>query len=582
MRLEPHLDGLAARALREAAGAPDDAPALLRPTQDPSFGDYQINGAMALAKRLGRKPRELAGPVAEALAREDAIASAEIAGPGFINLRLDDDWLAARMTEDLRQVERVGVPPVPSPEKVVVDFSSPNIAKQMHVGHLRSTIIGDAICRLLRFAGHEVVGDNHIGDWGTQFGLLIVGMREWGSDEALEREPIVELERVYKLASERAKQDGGFAERARQELSKLQAGDPENRALWERFVGETRKTLDEIYGRLGVRFDEWLGESAYEHMLPAVIQLLLHRGVAREDQGAICIFWNELPGAPKELAKQKEPFIVRKRDGAFLYSTTDIATLLYRRDHFRADRSVYVVDTRQSLHFRQLFAVARMLDVDMRLDHVGFGTVLGPDGRPLRTRDTHGNVITLKSLLDEAEQRAAALMHEEGMDRGDLDVESVARAVGIGAVKYADLRQNRTSDYKFEWDKMISFKGNAGPYMQYAHARVRSIFRRGAVDAGDVHGGASIILGEAAERDLARRLVRFADVVHDAAETYQPHLVCDHLYALARAFSVFFESCPVLRAEPTTRDSRLGLAALTAAQLKKGLELLGIEALDRM
>ncbi|MFW6023126.1 MAG: arginine--tRNA ligase, partial [Myxococcota bacterium] len=391
---------------------------------------------------------------------------------------------------------------------------------------------------------------------------------------------IVELERVYKRAADEAKHNEAFAERARRELSRLQSGDPENRALWERFVVETRKSLDEIYARLGVRFDHWLGESAYEGMLPAVVQLLLERGLAREDGGAICIFWNELDDVPKELAKQKEPFIIRKRDGAFLYSTTDVATLLYRRDHFAADRAVYVVDTRQSLHFKQLFEVARRLDIPMRLDHVGFGTVLGTDGKPLKTRE--GKAVTLKLLLDEAEQRAAALMHEEGMDRGDLDVEAVARAVGIGAVKYADLRQNRLSDYQFEWDKMISFKGNAGPYMQYAHARVRSIFRRGEVDVDRVRATSTLSLRDPAEQQLARQLVRFADVAHTAAESYQPHLVCDHLYGLARAFSVFFESCPVLKADRATRDSRLGLAALTAAQLEKGLELLGIEALERM
>jgi arginyl-tRNA synthetase len=580
MRLERLLDDLAVRVMREALDAPEGASALVRQTQDPRFGDYQINGAMPLAKRLGKPPRELAAPIAEGLVHHEAIEAAEVAGPGFVNVRLSDEWLAARLTEDLRDTRTLGVPPVPEPERIVVDFSSPNIAKQMHVGHLRSTIIGDAVVRLLRFVGHEVLGDNHIGDWGTQFGLLIVGMREWGDAEALARDPIVELERVYRLASDRSKEDADFAAQARAELQKLQAGDPENRALWEQFVATTRRALDDIYLRLGVQFDEWMGESAYEPMLPGVVQELLDEGIACEDQGAICIFWDRVEGAPKALKKQKEPFIVRKRDGAFLYSTTDIATLKYRRDHFQTDRAVYVVDTRQALHFRQLFAVADLLGIRMRLDHVGFGTVLGPDGRPLKTRE--GQAVTLKLLLDEAEQRAAARIHEEGLDVDEADVARVARAVGIGAVKYADLRQNRLSDYQFDWDKMISFKGNAGPYLQYAHARIRSIFRRGQVDADQVCASATVTLEAPAERDLGRVLARFGDVVHEAAETYQPHLVCDHLYQLARAFSGFYEQCPVLQAPDATREGRLALAALTATQVRRGLELLGIEALERM
>jgi arginyl-tRNA synthetase len=580
MRLERFLDDIATRALREAVGAPDDVRALVRTTQDPKFGDYQINGAMALARQLGRPPRELAEPVAQALLRHEAVQVAEVAGPGFVNVRLSDAWLAKRLTEDLRDPERLGVPPATRIERIVVDFSSPNIAKQMHVGHLRSTIIGDAVVRLLRFVGHQVIGDNHLGDWGTQFGLLIVGMREWGEPEALRREPIVELERVYRLASERAKAEEPFAERARHELRKLQEGDPENRALWEQFVTATRAELDALYARLGVQFDEWLGESAYDAMLPDVVRMLLERGIAREDDGAICVFWSEVEGAPKPLQKQKEPFIVRKRDGAFLYSTTDIATLLYRRDHFQADRCVYVVDTRQGLHFRQLFALAPLLGVEMRLDHVGFGTVLGPDGRPLKTRE--GQAVTLKLLLDEAEQRAAARIHEEHLDVAEADIERVARAVGIGAVKYADLRQNRVSDYQFDWDKLISFKGNAGPYMQYAHARVRSLFRKGEVDEAALHAAAPIRLEATEEKDLGRVLARFGDVVHEAAESYEPHLVCDHLYTLARTFSSFYEACPVLRSEDATREARLALAALTAAQLRCGLELLGIEALERM
>ncbi|NLE88747.1 MAG: arginine--tRNA ligase [Myxococcales bacterium] len=580
MRIERYLDQLASAAIRETTGQTSSP--LLRPTTDPRHGDYQLNAAMALAKALGKKPREIAEPLAAKLAEHPAIARAEVAGPGFVNLHLDDTWLGERLTEAARDAERCGIPLVDTPEKIVVDFSSPNIAKQMHVGHLRSTIIGDALCRLLRAIGHEVIGDNHLGDWGTQYGLLLVGMREFGSLDALDEQPIEELERVYKLASARAKDDEDFAERARTELAKLQSGDAENMALWKKFVDTTRRELERTYERMGIHFDEWLGESAYNDMLPGVVERLLAAGLAREDQGAVGVFWQELEGAPAKLAKQKEPFLVRKRDGAFLYSTTDIAAVLYRKDRWHADRSLYVVDARQGLHFQQLFAVAQLLGVEMQLEHISFGTVLDEAGKPLKTRD--GKAVTLASLLDEAERRAEARIREGIAEKklhiDEQDVPTVARAVGIGAVKYADLRQNRSSDYQFDWDKLVSFNGNAGPYLQYAYARVASIFAKGGEDLDAAVG--PIVLREPPEERLGRVLARFGEVVHQAAESYLPHLLTDHLYDLAKSFMSFYEALPVLKAEGDVRASRLALAALTARQMRRGLDLLGIEVLERM
>jgi len=591
MRIERFLEqlgnaaidaGLASLAIE--ASSLTKVSAALRPTSDPKHGDYQINGVLPLAKQLKKNPRELAEAVAEKLGGHEAIASAEVAGPGFINLRLNDGWLSQALISDLIDGARDGVPQAAAPERVIVDFSGPNIAKQMHVGHLRSTIIGDAIVRILRFLGHEVTGDNHLGDWGTQFGLLIVGMRELGDEAALAREPIVELERVYKLASERAKTDITFAAEARAELAKLQGGDPGNTVQWQRFVQVTKHELDKVYERLDVRFDSWHGESFYNDQLQPTVDLLKTNQLVREDEGALCVFFGELTDVPEELKKQKEPLIVQKKDGAFLYSTSDLATLRYRHGQgFK--RAIYVVDMRQALHFKQVFAVSKLLGFgDMRAEHLGFGSVLGKDGKPLKTRDASGKAITLASLLDEAEERAL-LRLREGQAEGKLTVSDaklteIARAVGIGAVKYADLHQNRASDYQFDFDKMISFQGNAGPYLQYAFARVQSILRKAERSLDEVRG--TITLDGAEEKLLGRVLLRFGEVVHQSAEQGLPHLITDHLYELARAYSSFFEACPVLKAEGAVRDSRLALCALTARQMRRGLSLLGIKTVDRM
>jgi arginyl-tRNA synthetase len=535
---------------------------------------------MPLAKQRKLPPRELAEPVAAILREHEAIAKAEVAGPGFVNLTIADGWIAARLVEALRD-PRDGVPEAETKQKIVVDFSSPNIAKQMHVGHLRSTILGPALVALLRFQGHTVIGDNHVGDWGTQYGLLIAGLRsEPGAEQRAGSLTLAELEDIYKKASARAQTDEAFAETARRELAKLQQGDPENRALWEKFVAITRLELDRVYERLGVRFEWWKGESFYEPMLPAVVDLLLEKNIAREDQGAICVFFGEWGDAPPKLAKQKTPFLVRKKDGAFLYSTSDIATIQHRRAE-GIERAIYVVDSRQSQHFEQLFAVARKIGLDLQYEHVGFGMVLGKDGTPLKTRDASGKVLTLAALLDEAVSRAGEVIRDQGLDISEAELEHVARAVGIGAIKYADLRQNRLSDYQFDFEKLIEFKGNAGPYMQYAATRASSIFRKGEIDERTLAPG-SLALTEPAELALARQLARFPDVIHAAADSCQPHLLTDHLYAVARDFSTFFEACPVLKSQGEVRETRLALTALTGRQLRRGLGLLGIEVLERM
>ncbi len=580
MLLSQHLTELAAATLQETLGLDERPDPLLR-AANPQHGDYQLNAAMALGKKLGRKPRDIAEEAAVGLRALDAVASAEVAGPGFINLRLRPSWVGQQLSAALA-AENLGIDPVATKETIVVDFSSPNTAKSMHIGHIRSTIIGAAIVELLRAAGHEVIGDNHLGDWGTQFGLLIMGLREWGDDEALERDGVEELERLYTQAAAKKKDDEAFADAARQALAELQGGDPEKRALWERFMAITREAFDAVYDRLGVTFDEWLGESAYQDRLDGVVGLLLEKGLAKEDQGAIGVFFQELEGdIPKKMRKEGyAPFLIRKKDGAFNYATTDVATILYRQERWDADRSVYVVDTRQGQHFEQLFTVAKLMGIDMRLDHVGFGKILGDDGKPLRTRD--GGVPKLMPFLDEAEERARVRieeLREEGRLRiEDADLDEAFKTIGIGAVKYADLRQNRMTDYRFEPDKLVELSGNSGPYIQYQYARIRSIFAKG----GQNFEGftAPIALDHEREQELARHLVKSPDVVHTAAETYQPHLICEHLYEVASAFSSFYGDCPVLGSPE--EKSRLALCALSARQLEHGLSLLGIGVLEKM
>lgn len=540
------------------------------PTAEESFGDYQCNAAMAAGKRLRMSPRDVAGRLLAGAALPPDVARAEVAGPGFINFFLDDGALARRL-ERMQMDPRLHVPMLGEGRTIVIDYSSPNVAKPMHIGHIRSTVIGNAIDRLHRYLGYRVIADNHLGDWGTQFGLLILGYRHFADPAALEADPIDELERIYVKSYERSQQDEAWLNAARAELVKLQQGDPENRALWSRFVELSVREFDTIYRRLGVQFDLYRGESWYNDRIPSLIEMLLARGIAEESEGALVV----------RLEEEKLPVcIVRKSDGGYNYATTDIATILSRVEEFAPDAIIYVTDERQQLHFKQVFAVARRLGVQTPLIHVWFGLMRLPEGT-FSTRQ--GNVIKLERLLDEAESRALAIVRESSPEMPPEAQREVARAVGIGAVKYADLSQNPQSLVTFTWDKALALDGNSAPYLQYAHARIASVrdkyadqFPRGN------YLGTPIVLGEETEKRLARRLIRFPDVVVRAAATYRPNLLCEYLFELAQVYSTFYQTVPFLKAPEGVRESRVRLCDLTARILKQGLDLLGIEAPERI
>jgi len=538
-----------------------DAPALIRPA-DPRFGDYQADGVMVVAKQRRQNPRQLAVEIAGKLHLPGVCEPPSVAGAGFINFRLLPEFVGRQITEAAGD-ERLGVPVAAQPKTVVMDFSSPNVAKPMHVGHIRSTILGDCLARVLRFLGHRVITDNHIGDWGTQFGMLLVGWKRFRNDAALAADPIAELERIYKFVNEKTE----LRDDAKAELVKLQQGDQENRAIWERIIALSRQEFEKVYRRLGVSFDHALGESFYNPMLPAVVADLQQRGLAVESDGARCVF----------LEGQTSPLIVQKADGAFLYGTTDLATLKYRLDQWQPDEIVYVTDARQKLHFEQVFAAARKwVPVVPDLRHVWFGSILGEDGKPLKTRE--GAPVKLGALLDEAEERAWAVVNAKNPELPEEVRRQIARIVGIGAVKYADLSQNRTTDYVFSWDKMLAMTGNTAPYLQYAYVRVQSIFRK----AGATVGTGPITLDHAAEMDLAKHLLRFSERLQAVAEDDKPNWLTGYLYDLTGKFSAFYEHCPVLPSPEPLRSSRLRLCRLTAAILQRGLSLLGIPTPEEM
>ena len=556
-------------------------PAQIDRTKDKSHGDFATNIALMLAKPADMKPRDLAEKLIAALPADNAVAKVEIAGPGFINFFQADDWLTGLLDRALAD-EHLGVARPAQAQTVVVDYSSPNLAKEMHVGHLRSSIIGDAVVRTLEFLGHKVVRQNHVGDWGTQFGMLLAYLEEQKSEESdteLSRE-LGDLEGFYRAAKQRFDESDAFATRARSLVVKLQAGDEDCLALWREFNSVSLSHCQAVYDRLGVSLTpaDVRGESAYNDDLAQVVSDLDAKGLLSEDQGAQCVFMDEFKnkeGAPL-------PVIVKKADGGYLYATTDLAALRYRAGTLHADRMLYFVDQRQALHFQQMFSLAKragFVPENTELEHMGFGTMNGPDGRPFKTRD--GGTVKLIDLLDEAEQRAYTLVRDKNPELDDSALRTIAHAVGIGAVKYADLSKNRSSDYIFNFEQMLSFEGNTAPYLLYAYTRVASVFRKAGLDMADVNG--DFLLQEEAEQALAARLVQFGEVLESLAEKGLPHLLCSYLYDVAGLFSTFYEHCPILSGDnEALKQSRLKLAALTARTLKQGMELLGLSPLERM
>ena len=622
-----------------AAAGIADSPVVLQPTKNAEHGDFQINGVMGAAKKAKQNPRELAQKVAEVLADNAVIESAEVAGPGFINLRLRPEFLAQNIQTALNDA-RFGVAKTDKPQTVVIDYSSPNLAKEMHVGHLRSSIIGDSISRVLEFMGNTVIRQNHVGDWGTQFGMLVAYLVEQQKDNAAFE--LADLEQFYRAAKVRFDEDPAFADTAREYVVKLQGGDETVLALWKQFVDISLSHAQAVYDTLGLKLrpEDVAGESTYNNDLQPVVDDLAQKGLAVEDDGAKVVFLDEFKN------KEGEPaaFIVQKQGGGFLYASTDLACLRYRVGTLHADRLLYVVDHRQALHFEQLFTTSRKagyLPEDAKAEFIGFGTMMGKDGKPFKTRS--GDTVKLVDLLDEAINRAEQVVKEknpkwqltteledglkkissltnsdnlknklkynlenkkleitlendvvyhlpidkidkivrgaeEYTDTALSDAEKIARVVGIGAVKYADLSKNRTSDYVFDWDAMLSFEGNTAPYLQYAYTRVQSVFRK----AGEWDATAPTVLTEPLEKQLAAELLKFEDVLQSVADTAYPHYLAAYLYQIATLFSRFYEACPILKSEGATRNSRLQLAKLTGDTLKQGLELLGIDVLDVM
>ncbi len=586
MTLAETLRGSLVTAFEKAGIAPEELTRVaVVAASDLRHGDYQSNAAMMLAKAAKKNPRTLA---------EEAVANLEselagkivcsLAGPGFINFKLEPAFFAAHLNLILND-ERLGVSKHPAPKRIVLDFSAPNVAKPMHVGHIRSTVIGESLARITEFLGHEVIRDNHIGDWGTQFGMVLWAWKSELDEEALEKEPLRELLRLYRLGSSSSKNDEDLANLCRAELVKLQQGDAENRSIWERCIELSKKGLNEIYDRLDVRFDHWLGESFYNERLAPLVDEMVASGMARESDGAICVFSNgELP--PKKdpfLKNTKEgiedyPFIIRKSDGGFNYATTDIATIDYRLQEWQAEVIWYVVDFRQEEHFARLFEVAQRRGCEAELVHVKFGTILGKDGTPLKTRA--GDLPELQDVINDAVAAARKSVAEKSFLEDEQEKEELAELIGLSAIKFMELSHRRESDYMYDLEKMVALEGDTAPYLQYSYVRCRSIFRKLAEEVN--LGGEDLVLEDAREVHLARMLARFGEVVPQVLEELRPNVLASYLLELARAYHSFFQSCPVLKSEGVTKASRLTLCDVTACVLKLGLGLLGIGVPEKM
>ncbi len=549
---------------------PEGMTVQISPAADLRFGDYQSNTAMVLAKRVRTNPRELATKVVDAL-ELDGLAEADIAGPGFINFKITPQTWSERVA-GLLSDDRLGVPEIEEKQTVVLDFSAPNVAKPMHVGHIRSTIIGDSLMRIARFLGYNVITDNHIGDWGTQFGMIIHGWKTVLNEDDLQADPVAELLRVYRSVNAKCGEDESVRDTCKEELVKLQAGDEENLKIWQRCVELSKQGLQGIYDRLDVSFDFWYGESFYNDRLAPLVEDMIASGTARESDGAICVFFD----ADSKLAEQ--PTIIRKADGGFLYSTTDLATIDFRVEEWNADQIWYVVGAPQQLHFQQIFEATRMRGQNPNMQHIAFGSILGEDRKLMKTRS--GDNVQLVDVLDEAIVRARAAIEAKNPDLEGEEKEEVARIVGLGAVKFAELSQHRMTDYVFSWDKMLALQGDTAPYLQYSYVRVRSIFRK--LEDGHQLDPAAVSVSEPAEIHLARTLLKFGETVPILLDDFRPNLLANYLLELAKAFHSFFEACPVLKSEGDVQMTRLVLCELTSQVLVKGLGLLGIQVPERM
>jgi arginyl-tRNA synthetase len=540
------------------------------PATDPRFGDYQTNAALVLGKQRGENPNKVAQNILAHLDVGEWCETPAIAGAGFINFTLRADAIAKKAGE-LCKDEQLGVAKAGSTRRIVIDFGSPNVAKPMHVGHIRSTVLGDALARIAQFLGHEVIRDNHIGDWGTQFGMVIYGWKNLLDRQSLQRDPLAEIIRIYKETNERSTKDPQVREACRQELVKLQAGDKENIDIWNECVAFSMQDFDHVYELLDIHYDIQCGESFYNDRLPGVVERLLKSGIAEISEGAVCVFFRNIP----ELADK--PCIIRKRDGGFNYATTDVATVDYRINELKADTVWIVTGAPQLLHFKQIFEIARREGYKADFRHITHGSILGEDRKLMKTRS--GENVPLLDLLDEACKRARRIIEEKNPDLSEADKIDIAQKIGIGAVKYADLSQYRMTDYVFSWDRMLSLQGNTAPYLQNAYVRIRSIFRKAGEPAPKID---KFILGDPAEVGLAKRLCQFAEIVPQVLNDFRPNILANYLFELANSFHTFYEACPVLKSEEPARGSRLALCDLTGRVLQRGLDLLGIKVPEKM